>query len=113
MAPSPSAAELPSTGDFGEPSRLERISSWLKPTLVVGLLTFAAGLVFGNVLPTRAELVATQRRLDDQRAENARLQQRIRDLSTRADRLAKDSWLTERILRDELKMSGDNEVIVR
>jgi cell division protein FtsB len=113
MDPSPSAADVRAAGADVDPSRLQRISAWLRPALVVGLLTFAAGLVFGNVLPTRAELVATQRRLDDQRAENARLQKRIDDLSARADRLAKDAWLTERILRDELKMSGDNEVIVR
>ncbi len=113
MAPSPSAADARAAGDDREPSRLSWISARLAPALVVLLLTFAAGLVFGNVLPTRAELAATERRLDEQRAENVRLQKRIEDLASRADRLAKDSWLTERILRDELRMSGDNEVIIR
>ena len=95
------------------PSRLSRLASWLRPALVVSLLTFAAGVVFGNVLPTRAELAATQRRLDDQRAENARLKRRIAALDADAERLAKDPWLTEHIVRDELKMSADDEVIVR
>jgi cell division protein FtsB len=104
MDPSASAAE---------PSRLSRLSEWLRPALVVGLLTFAAAVVFGNVLPTRAELAATQRRLDDQREENDHLRRRIADLTERAQRLEKDTWQTERILRDELKMSADNEVIVR
>lgn len=113
MDPSPSAAEAGAPDAGSEPSRLARIAAWLKPALVVGLLTFATGLVFGNVLPTRAELAATQRRLDEQRAENLRLQQRIEELASRADRLAKDAWLTERILRDELRMSGDNEIIIR
>jgi cell division protein FtsB len=110
MDPSPYAADV----DPSEtPSRLQRLSEWLRPTLVVALLTFAAGVVFGNVIPTRAELAATQRRLDDTRAENARLKQRIADLSRAAQRLEKDPWTTERILRDELKMSGEDEVIVR
>ena len=95
------------------PSRLSRLASWLRPALVISLLTFAAGVVFGNVLPTRAELAATQRRLDVQRAENDRLKRRIAELSAHAQRLEKDTWQTERILRDELKMSGDNEIIVR
>ena len=95
------------------PSRLSRLAIWLRPALVVGLLTFAAAVVFGNVLPTRAELATTQRRLDAQRAENERLKRRIADLSSRAQRLERDTWQTERILRDELKMSADNEIIVR
>jgi cell division protein FtsB len=108
MDPSASAADaLPA------PSRLARLAGWLRPALVVVLLTFAAGVVFGNVLPTRAELAATQRRLDGQRAENDRLRRRIAELSARAQRLEKDTWQTERILRDELKMSSDNEIIVR
>jgi cell division protein FtsB len=113
MAPSPPAADAPAAGDAESPSRLSWISARIGPALVVLLLTFAAGLVFGNVLPTRAELAATERRLEEQRAENERLQERIEDLSARAARLEKDAWLTERILRDELRMSGDNEVIIR
>ena len=110
MDPSPSAAEICPPP---EPSRLARWAEWLRPALVVGLLTFAAGVIFGNVLPTRGALAATQRKLDEQNEENARLKRRIGELTLRADRLAKDPWLTERILRDELKMSADGEVIVR
>jgi cell division protein FtsB len=107
------SASAADTAPPAEPSRLSRLASGLRPALVVGLLTFAAGVVFGNVLPTRAELAATQRRLDVQRAENERLKRRIAELSAQAQRLEKDTWQTERILRDELKMSADNEVIVR
>ena len=89
------------------------VARWLRPVLVVGLLTFAAGVVFGNLLPTRAELAATQRRLDDQREENERLKRRIEALGAHAQRLEKDPWLTERILRNELRMSAEDEVIVR
>jgi len=121
MDRSPSAAEAAAPArtfdapslDSVEPSRLTRLAGWLRPTLVVLLLAFAAGVVFGNVLPTRFELAATERRLEETRAENERLQQRIVELTRDADRLAKDPWRTERILRDELKMSGDDEVIVR
>jgi len=121
MDPSPSAADAPTPAAFAgapfddasEPSRLQRLSAWLRPTLVVGLLTFAAGVVLGNVLPTRAELAATERRLDEQRAENERLKRRMAELSAESERLAKDPWRTERILRDQLKMSSDDEVIVR
>lgn len=112
MDPSPSVAER-ETPPSARTSRLARLSEWLRPALVVGLLSFTAAVVFGNILPTRAELGATQRRLDDQRAENDRLRRRIEQLSVRAERLEKDPWLTECILRDELKMSGENEVIVR
>ena len=105
MDPSPSAGEMP--------SRLARLSEWLRPALVVGLLAFATGVVLGNVLPTRAALAATQRRLDAEREENERLKRRIADLDLLAKRLEKDPWLTERILRDELKMSGDGEILIR
>ena len=108
MDPSPSAAE----GDAATPSA-GRLARWLRPALVVGLLTFAAGVVFGNLLPTRAELAATQQRLDEQRDENERLKRRVADLAARAERLEKDPWLTERILRNELRMSTEDEVIVR
>jgi cell division protein FtsB len=94
-------------------SRLARLGRWLRPALVVSLLTFAAAVVFGNVLPTRAELAATQRRLDEQCRENEKLKRRIAALTADADRLEKDPWLTERILRDQLKMSAGDEVIVR
>jgi cell division protein FtsB len=113
MDPSPSAADPAPAPPAEETSRLSRISRWLKPTLVVALLTFAAGVVFGNVLPTSGELAATQRRLDDQREENERLKKRIADLTAHAQRLEKDPWLTERILRDQLKMSADGEVLIR
>ncbi len=106
MDRSRSAADAPD-------SRLDRLSAWLRPALVVGLLAFAASVVFGNVIPTRAEFAATQKRLEDQRAENERLRRRIAELDGKAGRLVKDPWLTERILRDELHMSGDREVIVR
>lgn len=115
MDPSPSAAETrPAAAEQAE-SRppLARVARWLRPVLVVGLLTFAAGVVFGNLLPTRAELAATQRRLDDQREENERLKRRIAGLNAHAQRLEKDPWLTERILRNELRMSAEDEVIVR
>ena len=110
MDPSPSAADICPPA---EPSRLARLAEWLRPALVVGFLTFAAGVIFGNVLPTRGALAATQRKLEEQHDENARLKRRIEELKLRADRLAKDPWLTERILRDELKMSGEGEIIVR
>ncbi len=113
MDPSPSTADAAPFPDADEPSRLQRLSAWLRPTLVVGLLTFAAGVLFGNVLPTRAELAATERRLDEQRAANEHLKLRMAELSAETERLAKDPWRTERILRDQLKMSGDDEVIVR
>src|SRR5262245_63416846 len=110
MDPSPSAADHASAADDAP---LARVGRWLRPVLVVGLLTFAAGVVFGNVLPTRAELAATERRLERQRAENERLKLRMAELSAESERLAKDPWRTERILRDQLKMSGEDEVIVR
>ncbi len=113
MDPSASAADETTIDAASEPSRLARLSAWLRPTLVVGLLTFAAGVVFGNVLPTRVRLAATERRLSDERAENDRLKARIADLNAETGRLAKDPWRTERILRDQLKMSADDEVIVR
>jgi cell division protein FtsB len=113
MDPSPSAADAGFPAPVDEPSRLQRLSAWLRPTLVVGLLTFAAGVVFGNVIPTRAELAATERRLDEQRAVNERLKLKMAELHAETERLAKDPWRTERILRDQLKMSGDDEVIVR
>jgi len=123
MAPSPSAAEVvapaapsvaaPRDGWPDAPSRLEKLGEWLRPTLVVGLLTFAAGVILGNVLPTRRDLAGTERRLEDQLAENEKLRRRIVDLNAKAARLEKDPWLTEQILRNELKMSGDGEVIVR
>ena len=103
---SPSAAEA-------APSRLDRLSSWIGPALVVVLLTFAAGLVVGNVLPARGELGATQLRLDRERAEDEKLRRRIASLDARARQLEKDPWLTEVILRDELKMSGENEILIR
>jgi cell division protein FtsB len=65
------------------------------------------------VLPTRAELAATERRLDRQRDENEKLRRRIAGLEDHADHLERDPWLTERILRDDLKMSAPGEVIVR
>lgn len=105
MDPSPSAAE--------DESGLRRIGRWLRPALVVGLLTFAAGVILGNALPARAELAATQRRLDAQRAENERLKRRIEALAAEAKSLEKDAWRTERILRDELRMTGADEVLVR
>lgn len=104
VAEGPSPVAAPSAGV---------IARWLRPVLVVGLLTFAAGVVFGNLLPTRAELAATQRRLDEQRDENERLKQQITGLTEHARRLEKDPWLTERILRNELRMSAEDEVIVR
>jgi cell division protein FtsB len=107
MDPSPTAAEA------APPSRLARLAAWLRPALVVCLLTFAAGVLFGNVVPTRAALAATQRRLDEQNEENARLKRRIEHLTKHAEELEKDPWLTEQILRDELKMSADGETIVR
>ena len=110
MDRSPSAADTSAATDATPPGRIAR---WLRPVLVVGLLTFAAGVVFGNLLPTRAELAATQRRLDEQREENERLKRRIDGLTERAQRLEKDPWLTERILRNELRMSAEDEVIVR
>jgi cell division protein FtsB len=110
MDPSPSAADA---APLEAPSRLSRAGALLRPTLVVGLLTFAAGVVCGNVLPTRAELAGTQKRLDDEREENARLKRRLVALRAQASQLEQDPWATERILRDELKMSGDDEVIVR
>lgn len=105
----------PSAADPAAPaaSRLSRYSRWMRPALVVVLLTFATAVVFGNVLPTRAELAATQRRLDAQRAENEKLRRRIAETRAEADGLAKDPWQTERILRDDLKMSAPDEVIVR
>ena len=109
MDPSPSAADPAAA----EPSRLGELSRWLRPAVVVGLLTFAAAVVFGNVLPTRAELAATQRRLDAQRAENSMLRRRIVQVEAEAERLAKDPWQTELILRNELRMTADGEVIVR
>jgi len=113
MDPSRSAAELSSEDRPAEPSRLARLSAWLRPTLAVGLLAFATGVVFGNVLPTRMDLAATERRLETERAENAKLKARIAHLNAESERLAKDPWRTERILRDQMKMSGDDEVIVR
>jgi cell division protein FtsB len=111
MDPSPS--EGSGTPYADEPSRLQRLSAWLRPTLVVGLLTFAAGVTLGNVLPTRVELAATERRLEEQQADNERLKRKLVELSAESERLAKDPWRTERILRDELRMSADDEVIVR
>ena len=108
---SPSAADGASRDVGGSPASL--LARWLRPALVVVLLTFAAGVVLGNVLPTRAELAATQRRLDAQRDENERKKRRIAGLTAHAQRLEKDPWLTERILRNELRMSADDEVIVR
>jgi cell division protein FtsB len=114
MDPSPSAAEAAATDAWPEsPSRLARAAEWLRPALVVSLLGFSAFVVFGNVLPTRRELAATQIRLEELRAENDGLRRRIAELDARSKRLEKDPWATERILRDELKMSGDDEVIVR
>ena len=107
---SPSAADISAARAEPAPGRVAR---FLRPVLVVGLLTFAAGVVFGNLLPTRAELAATQRRLDEQRQENERLKRRIDGLAAHAQRLEKDPWLTERILRNELRMSADDEVLVR
>ena len=108
-------AHSPSAADSAAPaaSRLSRLSRWLRPVLVVLLLTFATAVVFGNVLPTRAELAATQRRLDAQRAENERLRRRIVESRAEADGLAKDPWQTERILHDDLNMSAPDKVIVR
>jgi cell division protein FtsB len=103
----------PSDADPDDPSGLSRLGAWLRPALVVGLLTFAAGVVFGNVLPTRAEAAATQRRLDDTRAENERLRRRIAALADDARRLEKDPWTTERLLRDEFRMSAEDEVLIR
>jgi cell division protein FtsB len=94
-------------------SRLDALSRLLRPTLVFALLAFATGVVFGNVLPTRAVHAATERRLEEQRRANEAVRRRIAYLDEQATRLAKDPWLTERILRDELKMSAPGEVIVR
>ena len=112
MVPSPSAAEPPVPGRPAAPSRLHRLGEWMRPALVVGLLTFSAGVVCGNVLPTRAELAATRHRLEQERADNERLKRRIVSLTNDVRRLESDPWATERILRDELRMSADDEVIV-
>jgi cell division protein FtsB len=113
MDPSPSADSGSVGGRPSEASRLSRFSRWLRPALVVGLLTFATAVVVGNVLPTRAELAATRRRLEATQADNERLKRRIAALTDEAKRLERDPWATERILRDELKMSADNEILIR
>ena len=96
-----------------ESSTLTRLGHWLRPLVTVGLLVFAAAVVVGNILPTRGESTATERRLDAERHENERLRRRIAAKEREARLLETDPWLTERILRDEFKMSGEREVLIR
>lgn len=83
------------------------------PVLTLFLLGFALFVVVGNYLPTRADTASTIRGLDEQRRENRELAERIRRAENEAERLEKDPWSNERILRDELRMSKKGEVIIR
>ena len=83
------------------------------PVLTLFLLGFALWVTVGNYLPTRADTASTAQALDQQRLENRELAERIRCAEAHAERLAKDPWLHERILRDQLHMTRAGEVIVR
>ncbi|MCE9634303.1 MAG: septum formation initiator family protein [Planctomycetes bacterium] len=83
------------------------------PVLTLFLLGFAFFVVVGNYLPTRADTASTIRGLDEQRRENRELAERIRRAENEAERLEKDPWTNERILRDQLHMSRKGEVIIR
>lgn len=83
------------------------------PVLTLGLLGFAVSVVVGNYLPTRALTAATTRQLEAQRRENRESAERIRHAEAEAARLESDPWATERILRDEFRMTRKGEVIVR
>lgn len=83
------------------------------PVLTLFLLGFAFFVIVGNYLPTRADTASTIRGLDEQRRENRELAERIRRAESEAERLAKDPWSNERILRDQLHMTRKGEVVIR
>jgi cell division protein FtsB len=83
------------------------------PVLTLFLLGFAFSVVVGNYLPTRADTAATERAVEEQRRENRESAERIRRAEAEAERLQKDPWATERILRDQLHMSRKGEVLIR
>lgn len=83
-------------------------------TLVsVGLLVFSVSVVFGNVLPTRARLIATDKAVQEQERENLALEDAIRADELRAHRLQHDPWTIERVLRDELRLAPADDRVVR
>lgn len=83
------------------------------PVLTLVLLGFAFSIVVTNYLPTRAATATSDRALEAQRAQNREYADRIRRAEAEAERLERDPWLHERILRDELRMSRQGEVIIR
>ena len=83
------------------------------PVVTLLLLGFAVSVLLGNYLPTRASVAATDRALTQQQAENRAMAERIRCADAEAERLTRDPWANERILRDDLRMSEKGEVIIR
>ena len=83
------------------------------PVVTLLLLGFAVSVLLGNYLPTRASVAATDRALTQQMAENRAMAERIRCADAEAERLTRDPWANERILRDDLRMSEKGEVIIR
>lgn len=110
------ASPTPTPGTSPHPRLLPRLLDLRfrgVPVLTLFLLGAAVSIVVGNYLPTRAKTAATERALDDTRRENRALAERIRQGEAEAQRLETDPWAHERILRDQLHMSKQGEVIVR
>jgi cell division protein FtsB len=112
MDPSPSAPAEPAS-TRGPLARALSLRWHGVPVLTLSLLGFAACVIVGNWLPTRAATAATERAVEEQRRENRELAERIRRAEAEAVRLEKDPVLHERILRDQLRMSKPGEVLIR
>lgn len=87
--------------------------TWRLPRLTtvvsLGLLLFAGTVVVGNVLPTRARLIATEKAVLEQERRNLALEDAIRAHELEAERLQHDPWTLERVLRDELRLAPEGD----
>ena len=86
---------------------------WLRLSVVLGLLAFSGVTLATNVVPTRDDLRATRRMLEQQRDENETTRARIAELREDADALRHDPWVVRRVLREELNLTDEGEIRVR
>jgi len=85
----------------------------MRIAVVLGLSVLTVAVIVSSVLPARARVRATEAMLRAQEDENVRLQQRVDDLEAESHALRTDPWLLQRITRDEMHVTDENEVIVR